>query len=119
MKNTMTATAADLANLAQRVEREPITDALGWAVVDAIMDRRQVDTLPTSSVDAAIRLLPDGSQWLIDSGRDDDLEPAYVSVICGGIGRHRRLAQARARTPAAALTAAALRARAAMMEKEL
>ena len=72
---------------------------------------QRVRVLPyTSSLDAAASLVPDGWQWVCGQDRPEnggawaDVQPNIVGVT-----------KVRAATPALALTAAALRARLAMM----
>ncbi|SHK23846.1 hypothetical protein SAMN02745194_04521 [Roseomonas rosea] len=65
----------------------------------------------TSSLDAALTLLPEGGEWSRHRGANDRMTmavwaPGMVSIY------------AQAATPALALAAAALRARAAMMEEQ-
>lgn len=67
----------------------------------------------TASLDAALTLVPEGCDWL---ARSDHIEGGYGHVTLQGISPnelpHASLGQAYAATPALALTAAALRARA-------
>lgn len=69
-------------------------------------DRAQDAPCFTRGLDAALTLVPEGHGWMVQRG-------AYSQVWIGG----RRHAEAAAVTPALALAAAALRARAAMEEE--
>jgi hypothetical protein len=70
----------------------------------------------TVSIDAAALLVSDGCGWLVAYGRTRDDEPlGGAEIVANGVsldGPQDKLAEAEAATPALALCAAALRARA-------
>jgi hypothetical protein len=130
-------TAAELIALAERVEGltgpcretdEAIRYAIGWRAAhgrwyspdDAALSRRrkvgllnfQPSQTPgpfTASLDAALGLVPSGWVWTVNTFRDG-MASAYCMHPSGETVRHERKY---APTPALALTAAALRAKAA------
>lgn len=97
--------------LADRVEREEPSLELEEAIFDAL--GFEPFTKPFGnflrSLDAAVTLVPEGRTWTLESASDE-------SSSCV-LGRRNWLdCHSIAKTPAAALTAAALRARAADMQ---
>lgn len=71
----------------------------------------------TKSIDAALRLVPDGLFWLLAYGRTRPDEPLGGAQIVDPT-TERVIAEAEAETPAIALCSAATKARLAMAEKE-
>lgn len=121
----------DLIELAARVEREEPRHELELAVARSTMQPCCDTPLQyLTSMDAAITLVPEGWSWLVKKDRDQRFALANVYSLDtdGGKGVWngdfyewecaiiRRCA--RGRTPAAALTAASLRARAAQEKGE-
>ena len=96
-----------LLELAERCEAAEGSDSnLDWAIINAINpDERWTYT---GSIDAAARLVPEGWGWNLDSG-------GYAVVLDWGNGPKPRIG-GRGATPALALCAAALRARAAIAD---
>jgi hypothetical protein len=72
----------------------------------------------TASLDAALTLLPEGSEWRLERRFSKAMSPAYASVWNPGATDVDFHANAHGKSPALALCAAALRARAAMDEKQ-
>lgn len=98
-----------LLELADRVEREEPSRYLDADIEEAEMGAATADPpYYTTSLDSAVTLVPEGRTWTLESASDE-------SNSCV-LGRRNWLdCHSIAKTPAAALTAAALRARAADM----
>ena len=113
-------TAAELIALAERCEREEPSAALNFAIWEAVYARRApvgtfeewVAPAYTASLDAAVTLVPDGWSWFCEG-------PASISAaahIWNPSARASAEYRSLAKTPALALCAAALRARAAILK---
>ena len=102
-------TRADLLSLADRVEREAPSLALDDAVARATgvtENFLRVGRIPyTTNLDAAASLVPPENTWAVG----DNLA-LRKRATCGRLGRFGQDCMGEAKTPAAALTAAALRA---------
>jgi hypothetical protein len=95
----------------------------GWLLAEARRRKRSIWSMGkqpvallayTTSLDAAASLMPEGWVWSLDSSRRWDKTPFAMAFACGPNGRET--GEHEAATPAAALCAAALLARAAEME---
>ena len=100
--------------LADRCEREEPSRELGAAIARACgwLGHPVPDNFCTS-LDAAVTLVPPGHVWRAGAGRD-----GYADVAVRGIGFDLDAGHTWAKTAALALCAAALRARAAVLEQE-
>jgi hypothetical protein len=132
-------TIAALLALAERVEREApsnqldaeVWDTIGltddqkrhcqkWVRMDGRTDLTRFDFLRawapsyTSSIDAALKLVPSGSFFILTASRSRDEYQAAVMLA----GSDARMLWHIAATPASALCAAALRAKAAATDGE-
>jgi hypothetical protein len=120
----MPADAAEIVRLAERVEQATGADReLDEAIAAFIQDDEEArsDECPslcmkpfTASLDAAVVVVPDG--WYTFLAGQDRHSGRWRWELRGGYGFQR---SARANTPALALTAAALRARAAQHDHEV
>jgi len=117
-------TAEALNALAERVERDQPSFELDSTIFESALrveEKRRVEDLPayTTSLDSAVTLVPgsDDAFWRVGhdgEGPDPSLFKAQV-LLCESVSDYCANSTAVAETPAAALTAAALRARAAAL----
>lgn len=103
-----------LADRVERVEPHALLDAAIHAVVHGAMDLQDDQPAYTTSLDAAVTLVPEGWNWGVDGQSSKQFEAtvwkaASRFLVCDDVERYGRH-----KVAAAALTAAALRARAAM-----
>jgi hypothetical protein len=113
---------SDLLTLAERCEREEPSDALDWAIAQATTPpgvRGWYQKPYTTSLDAAVTLVPEDWNWTVERYCFDAVMPyrepgAKASVWRDSRNPRERFFYIEAKTPALALCAAALRARAAM-----
>lgn len=108
----MSATAESLNALADRVEREEPSRELDWEIRYQALGIIGVGSYAeqpayTTSLDAAVTLVPEGCGWVLNNPVDLGGRPSA--------GLSGFAFDAFASTPAAALTAAAIRARAALL----
>lgn len=81
----------------------PHEPAQTWIAPDGLEYDESVRPNPLASVDAALTLVPDGRDWIVEHANRHANHPVYASVADGKIYH--------ARTPALALCIAALRSR--------
>jgi hypothetical protein len=109
-----------LLQLAKRCEREEphgLLDAAIYAVVFGAMDMQDTSFAYTTSLDAAVTLVPERTYFNLHDYRwTGKTRHQWVADIKDG--HLRVLVSVRAASPALALCAAALRARAALAQKE-
>ena len=106
-----------IACLADAASRKAYIDglAVSQSEADWRLDYMMGGFCPTSSLDAAMTLVPEGMGWFVSTTGPEDDERPYALV--GNPHTETDTSKgASAATPALALTAAALRARAAMGE---
>ena len=113
------ATPEALNALADRVEREEPSFELDSTIYEdalPVEEKRRIVDLPayTTSLDAALTLVPEGC-GVVAAWSANGAMFQVCSMPLGAVEGQRWFQQCKAQTPAAALTAAALRARAALL----
>jgi hypothetical protein len=110
----------DLLALAERCEAAPFQDRKLSCDIGAATGE-QFSRAFTSSIDAAMTLVPEGFLWCTgiaeNYGDDDNFKPAWGNVRLPSDSRLQIDVSRNAAIPALALCAAALRARAALTEQ--
>ena len=108
--------SATLLAVADRCEREEPNDELNWSIMEAVRpDHGQTQATPYGhSLDAAVTLVPEGMGWSCGDHSPGGVRVGNYLASVWAFKRSARIDYCFAKTPALALCAAALRARAAL-----